>query len=106
MKARRKPPRDRHRAELAQQMYDLLCGANGGYELVNVFSQEIGLASELGVDSWARWIGAMQKHLKCINAQQREFIGEVRLLDRYDTFDGALNFLFDLGVRAERSKVR
>lgn len=94
---------DTSKIKLREAMLLMLYGAHGGYELTyftRPSEQRMSLPAEIGLDTFGRWLGALQAHLTFVTNEQREFIAKPRMLEKYDSFDDAVEFLYDIGVRA------
>lgn len=106
MTAKKKKPRaPSAKARLRQKAYDLLCGAGGGYtDVARYFDRpedEQGpIVCELGLETFGRWLGALQQHLTFTTEEQRAFIAKPIAIDHYDKFDDVIDWLYGSGVRA------
>jgi hypothetical protein len=104
MKKSRKPSkRDTAMTRFREKCLWLLYGAHGSQELafLELKRDERGsFPAEVGLDTFGRWLGAVQKHLAFVSEEQRAFIARPHVLDRYDDFDTAVTWLYEIGVRA------
>lgn len=95
--AKKRNKADDGKARLRQRLKDLAYGALGGYHPPDFESEEfVGMVSEMGIDSWGRWVGAIHNALL---GDERKMYVEPRYLERYDSLDTATEFLWEIGVR-------
>lgn len=98
--AKRNTKQDRDaagKAALEQRLRDIAWGAYGDYEAPEWDGdQSTGLASEMGVDAFGRFVGAIGK-VFCDDS--RGYLVNLRNLEHFDSFDAAVEHLWNGGVR-------
>lgn len=105
---KRKTKKDREMAQrnkLYDRCLDLLRGAGGGYtDVENYLStppdERGSMIAELGSEIFGRWLGAVAQHLTFVSEGQQAMIVKPAFLEKYDDFDKAIDWLYELGVRA------
>ncbi len=99
--AKRVSKTEREAAEqtaLKARLRDLALGAYGGYSPFNFDGDEFaGMASEMGLEAFGRWIGAIGNALL---DEKSMYLIEARCLEHFDSLDEAVKHLWESGVRA------
>lgn len=83
---------------LRQRLEDLASGAYGYYAPLDWHNEEFtGMAGEMGLDAFARWLGAIKVSLL---KEHQEWLVSMSDLENFDTINKATEWLWDGGVRA------
>lgn len=91
------------RAALYQRLLDMMLGAFGGYEPINFEGTPddddalMGLQSDMGLDAWGRWLGAINRNLL---DKHHKFLINFNHLEHFEWLYKAADHLFEHGVRA------
>lgn len=78
---------------LRRRLVDLAQGAQGRGPLPG--DEHAGLAAELGIETFVRWVGAIHQTFGTDNNK----LAELWMLEEYDDFDKAVEYLWSRGVR-------
>lgn len=97
MATKRRKKADDGKARLRQRLKDLATGAYGPNQPPDFGSEDIGgMAGEMGLDAFARWLGAIRWAL--LDDGEESYIGPV-WMENYDTLEKATDFLWKRGIR-------
>lgn len=95
MKAKKAMREAQEKKRLRQRLTDLAQGAMGHCFVPDGEEDTAGMAAEMGIESFGRWVGAIQR---TFGADDNAF-DKTWMLEHYDTLDAATDFLWDCGVR-------
>jgi hypothetical protein len=98
-KAKRRKKTDDGKARLRKRLKDLAYGAYGPYNYIDFDAEDIGgMAGELGLDGFARWLGAIKNALLQDADNPDQYIAPINL-DQFDTMEKATDYLWERGIR-------
>jgi len=100
MKQTKKQQREAvEKAALSQRLTDIACGAYGPYEALNWHNEDefSGMAGEMGVEAFARWIGGIKSSLL---DKDQAYLVDLHNLHHFDYISKATDHLYGYGVRA------
>jgi hypothetical protein len=88
------------KARLRRRLADLALGAYGGYQALDFDGESFaGMAPEMGMEAFGRWIGGIEHAL--LTEDRHKDLTAARYLEHYDTLDTATEMLWRHGVRAD-----
>lgn len=88
------------KARLRQRLTDLAIGAYGGYEMPDFCGDTfISMASDLGLDAFGRWIGAIRNTF--LDGDKTDHRISDTNLENFDSLHSATEWLWEQGVRPE-----
>jgi hypothetical protein len=86
------------KAALRLRLKDMASGAYGGYHRLDFDGEDFtGMASEMGLDAFGRWVGAIGNELL---DDAHKYLTEPRNLEHFDSLDKAVDLLWEHGIRA------
>jgi len=109
MKRKTKEQREsEEKAALKRRLLDMLRGAHGGYQAIldGDVDDEVETPSTLGLETFARWLGAIQqtwmlpRDADCNIPGLREWDMQPTVLHKFSTVDSAAEYLHYRGARA------
>jgi hypothetical protein len=88
------------KAELRQRLLDLAAGAYGGYQSLDWLGEEFGgMATEVGLEVFGRWIGAIR--VTFCGGDRADYRVSDTSLGKFDSVNGAVEWLYECHVRAK-----
>jgi hypothetical protein len=89
------------KADLRARLYDIAMGAYGGFEMPEIEGDNaMGMASDIGLEAFGRWIGAIGNVLL---DDSTLYLIKPNNLEYFDSIDKAVEHLYGSGVRARKS---
>lgn len=96
---------EQEKAALWQRVYDIACGATGGYFYRDA-EEPIGaweIVATLDTEAFGRFVNALKLVFALddsVDGHHRSFMVEPHCLHRFATIDSATEFLYTMGIRA------
>jgi hypothetical protein len=88
------------KAALRKRLIDMMQGAHGPHELNPDTTDCPGVSAELGIEVFARYIGAIRMSFFSGAGREKQlWQTDLASLHHYDTLDGAVDYLYGIGVR-------
>jgi len=92
------------KAALRRRVLDIALGVYGGTSATDPNSEYFpGFACDMGIEDFGKFVAAMKREWSAPKSEAgwiAEFFFEPRMMHRFDTLDGAVDTLYQQGVRA------